>query len=271
MIPPDTVLHIYEIRGDQRVELRDPPLSFIGLWNEEEISYLFFTQPEHDYVNSRICAREGAFASVHSIPYKDWQTGLPDGGVVAGGIHFVAADQTNPPANALVLDPSVVFGDGSHPTTVSCLRAMEKIIRATTTCSLLDLGTGSGILAMAAARMGIRHILAVDKNRLAVKTARRNVELNGLAALIRVEEAEARTMIGKPFDMVTANLPFQILRDLSTLEGANLHKFWIVSGVNQQQGELLKELFSDQGFSLLQEYADPPWVSFVVMNKNPGR
>lgn len=271
MIPPDCVLHIYEIRGDQLLKLEDPPPSFIGLWNEDDILYLFFTRPEPDYVNREVCGPRGFSAAVHSIPYKDWQTGLPDGGIVAGGIHFVAADQVAPPANALVLDPSVVFGDGSHPTTVSCLRAMEKITRSATIHSFLDLGTGSGILAMAAARMGIRHLMAVDKNRLAVNAARKNIELNNLAGLVRVEEAEARTVIGTHFDMVAANLPFHVLRDLSILKGANFHKFWIISGVNQEQGELLEELFSDQGFSLLYEYDDPPWVTLVMMNKNDRR
>ena len=197
----------------------------------------------------------------------DWQTGLPPHGIKVAGVCFVNPDHPAPPPEALLLDPSVVFGDGSHPTTNCCLGFMEEIIRAELITSMLDLGTGSGILALAAARMGVKRVLAVDKNRLAVRTARENVKVNALDAVIRVQEGEARLFIDQPFDLVTANLPFHVLRELIPLKGAALHRFWIVSGINEQQGETLKELFSDLGYETCRHSVDHPWVTFTTARR----
>jgi ribosomal protein L11 methyltransferase len=141
---------------------------------------------------------------------------------------------------------------------------MHRIVRCQKVYSLLDLGTGSGILALAGAVMGIRHILAVDKNRLAVSTARKNVRANALSSSVQVKEGDARFFIDQPFDVVTANLPFQVLRDLSTLRGVNNHRFWIVSGINGQQSKILEGLFGEQGYELFSRHVDPPWVTFTV-------
>ena len=77
MIPPNTLLYIYEIRGDPGDHISNPPASFIGLWNEEGFSYLFFTKPEDEYVNDHVCARGLPLGSRHEMQYGDWQTGLP--------------------------------------------------------------------------------------------------------------------------------------------------------------------------------------------------
>jgi ribosomal protein L11 methyltransferase len=130
---------------------------------------------------------------------------------------------------------------------------------------MLDLGTGSGILALAAASLGVDTVLAVDKNRLAVQTARANVRKNMLSSAIRVAEGEARIFLDTPFDLVAANLPFRVLRDLVTTKHAGLHKSWIVSGINQQQAKVLKELFVDQGYLLDHSVFSRPWETFVVV------
>ncbi|MEJ2718979.1 MAG: 50S ribosomal protein L11 methyltransferase [Deltaproteobacteria bacterium] len=267
MIPPDAHLYIYEIRGELGADLPSPPPSFIGLWNEEEFSYLFFTRSEDDFVNGIVGGYGLGEASCHIIKYGDWQRGLPTEGISVAGLRFVSGDRPNVLPESIQLDPSVVFGDGSHPTTVSCLRALGRIIRSHRIWSFLDLGTGSGILALAAARMGIKHILAVDRNHLAIQVVRRNVEANSLSAVIRVEEGEARLFVDRPFEVVAANLPFTVLRDLSTRVGVNSHKFWIVSGINEEQARVLKDLFMEQQYEIFHEVADPPWVTFTVVRR----
>jgi len=264
MISPDALLYIYEIRGEMSDDLTAAPPSYVGRWNEEEFSYLFFTAPEDDYVNLLISTIGGVLSSRHEMRYSDWQTGVPAGGLVVGDLVFVSADHPAPPPDSLLLDPSVVFGDGSHPTTVSCLRFMEEFIRTHSIESMLDLGTGSGILALAAAALGVERILAVDRNHLAAETAKDNVRINSLSSRIKVAEGEARLFIDTGCDLVSANLPFNVLRELIPLKEIPLHKAWIVSGVDARQGKVLIELFSDQGFELMDYRADPPWVTFVV-------
>ena len=228
---------------------------------------MFFTSPEDAFVNGAVRSRGACLGSRHVINYGDWQTGLPEGGIKVGGVPFVAREHPSPPPGAVFLDPSVVFGDGSHPTTLSCLRQMAKIVRTQRVSSFLDLGTGTGILALAAARMGIRRVLAIDGNRLAVRTARKNVEINSLSSTVEVREGEARLFIDEPFDIVAANLPFQTLRELSTLRGVKLHRFWILSGINEDQGEVLRQLFSEQGYGIIHQHDDPPWVTFTIAGK----
>jgi ribosomal protein L11 methyltransferase len=264
MIPPDTMLYIYEIRGTVQSNLQSAPSSFVGIWNEEEFSYVFFTSPEDYYVSTYVCSSGVVLNGRHEMTYKDWQTGLPSQGLTVGEFLFVPTDHPNPPAGALLLDPSVVFGDGNHPTTTACLRFLEQIVHNKQVTSMLDLGTGSGILALAAARLGAKRIVAVDRNHLACETARYNVEINSLGSTIEVCEGEARLYIDQGFDLIAANLPFQVLRDLIPLRGAALHRFWIVSGINAEQSGVLKELFQEQGYEIRDEQHNHPWVTFTT-------
>ncbi|MBI5569772.1 MAG: 50S ribosomal protein L11 methyltransferase [Desulfomonile tiedjei] len=266
MIPPGTNLHIYEIRGDIGTPLPPPPASFIGIWNEEELWYLFFTRPENDYVAALSSQFGSELGSHHEMKYEDWQTGLPPEGISVGGVRFVAPNGRAGPERTIILDPTVVFGDGNHPTTLCCLRFLEQILRSRVVGSMLDLGTGTGILALAAAAMGVKHVLAADRNYLAVDTTRRNVEVNSLSSVIRVELGEARLFVDKPFDLVAANLPFQVLRDVLARDGASRHKWWIVSGIHQEQAEVLKELFREQGHEIQAERSHRPWVTFITEN-----
>jgi ribosomal protein L11 methyltransferase len=264
VIPPDTLLYIYEIRGNLTQGITNPPSSFLGLWNEDEFLYLFFTTPEDEYVTSHVCSKTNILSSRHEILYRDWQTDVPPEGIRAGGVYFVRWDHPTPPPGSIRLDPSVVFGDGSHPTTIACLSAIERVCRSQRIRSMLDLGTGSGILALAAASLGVKTVVAVDKNRLAVQTARANVRKNMLESVIRVAEGEARIFMHTPFDLVAANLPFRVLRDLAISKQATMHKIWIVSGINQEQADVLKELFVEQGYLLDDSVFNRPWETFVA-------
>ncbi len=268
MIPPETHIYVYEVQGDMDFDPPSPPSSFVGLWNEQGFSYLFFTAPEDWYVKDRICSPRELPFTRHEMRYKDWQRGLPAEGLRVAGVSFVPADHRGPPPGAIILDPSVVFGDGSHPTTRSCLRSVEYIVQREQVNSLLDLGTGTGILSLAAAAMGIENVLAVDRNRLAVATALENVRVNSLSSIIQVRHGEARWFLDEPFDVVVANLPFHVLRDLVPLRGVTVHKWWVVSGIYRDQSAILEELFSELGFQCHRHQHDPPWLTFIAHNEN---
>jgi ribosomal protein L11 methyltransferase len=265
MTSPDTMLYIYEIRGIFEKDPSEPPQSFLGAWNEEEFFYLFFTEEQDEYVHEHFSSQ---LNGRHEMTYGDWQQGLPSDGVDLGGIRFVPPLSAGDPSPSVILDPSVVFGDGSHPTTVSCLNFIRKVVFQYPIQTMLDLGTGSGILSLAAAAMGVTSITAIDLNKLAVRVARENVERNGFISKIRILEGEARIFVNDPFDLVAANLPFHVLTELVPLRGLSFHKAWIVSGINEAQGTVLKELFHDQGYEILEEAQDPPWTTFLAVNKS---
>lgn len=261
MIPPDTWLYIYEI-FEQPPSNSHWPDTFIGLWNEERFIYLFFTAPEDSYVSNIL--PKGATWSRYEIMYKDWQSGVPDSGFWSRDLFFAPADYTGLNNDRILLDPSVCFGDGRHPTTLSCLEFLHDTIAQKPVITLLDLGTGTGVLSLAAARLGVGNVLAVDKNDLAYKTTLKNVKINSLQNVIKVKKGEARFFIDTPFDLVIANLPFSVLRDLIPLKNSALHTTWIVSGINENQGATLKELFCDQGFRQIGSRSANPWETFVV-------
>ena len=118
-------------------------------------------------------------------------------------------DSPDPTAINLILDPGMAFGTGSHPTTRLCLEWLER--RVTPGCSLLDYGCGSGILAIAAARLGAGRVAGVDIDSLAVEAARANAETNGVAALF----ADSAQPVAGEYDIVVANILANPLRVLA--------------------------------------------------------
>jgi ribosomal protein L11 methyltransferase len=102
------------------------------------------------------------------------------------------------------LDPGAAFGTGLHPTTMLCLEALEDIVRPG--MRVYDVGTGSGILAIAAARLGAARVVAVDTDPVAVRVARENVERNGLGGRVEVAEGSATPEVSGGFDLVLANI-----------------------------------------------------------------
>ncbi|MDT3426578.1 ribosomal protein L11 methyltransferase [Paenibacillus forsythiae] len=100
----------------------------------------------------------------------------------------------SPNEQIIELDPGMAFGTGTHPTTALCLRALEKAISGGE--EVIDVGTGSGILAVGAMLLGARSVLALDLDPVAVKSAAENVELNGLSGAITVKESDLLSLLG---------------------------------------------------------------------------
>eukprot|EP00825_Cyclidium_porcatum_P041617 TRINITY_DN5497_c0_g1_i5.p1 TRINITY_DN5497_c0_g1~~TRINITY_DN5497_c0_g1_i5.p1 ORF type:complete len:234 (-),score=21.74 TRINITY_DN5497_c0_g1_i5:337-1038(-) len=115
----------------------------------------------------------------------------------------------DPAAVNLILDPGMAFGTGSHPTTRLCLEWLERNVSKA--CTVLDYGCGSGILAIAAARLGAGHVAGVDIDPQAVEAARANAERNGVTALF----ADSATPVAGEYDVVVANILSNPLRVLA--------------------------------------------------------
>ena len=114
------------------------------------------------------------------------------------------------------LDPGMAFGTGQHPTTRMCLRALQTAMRPGG--RVLDVGTGSGILAIAAARLGASEVLALDTEPLAVRVATGNAEANGVAPRVRVLRGTLDGAIAsRRFDLVLANINAAAILSLATL------------------------------------------------------
>jgi ribosomal protein L11 methyltransferase len=118
-------------------------------------------------------------------------------------------ESPDPAAINLILDPGMAFGTGSHPTTRLCLEWLERNV--SDGCTVLDYGCGSGILAIAAARLGAGHVAGVDIDPQAVEAARANAERNGVTALF----ADSAVPVAGEYDVVVANILSNPLRVLA--------------------------------------------------------
>ena len=106
----------------------------------------------------------------------------------------------------LVIEPGRAFGTGHHGTTAGCLELLESLVAAESPARAIDLGTGSGILAIAAARLGVTDVLACDTDPDAVAAADGNAARNGVAGRVRAVVADAATLATEPAPLVLANL-----------------------------------------------------------------
>ncbi len=238
-------LYIYEIEGEVDDSFITSP-DYIGCWNEGGSSFLFF-HSDHRALIDRVVSRGGMarLVDAYDMDYEQWQ-----GGKLApfrvGTLWFrPSSDATPPPEGCrdIPFDPGVVFGTGLHPTTFDCLHLLTDFFREKSPKRVLDLGTGTGILAVAAALLGAEKVLAVDINRLSVNTARRNVALNGLEGRVEVMEADAREAIEGAADLVLMNIHFDVLDIITDTEAFYRKESVILSGVlRSDYYTLLKKL-----------------------------
>lgn len=231
-------LYIYYLAGRFRPERRFRPRHYIGSWEEGEFSFLFFTRPNLDLVKRTIANLPGLELLDHyHMTYDQWQ-----GSDIAPcriGDFTISPPWFPPPATqadaTIILDPGVVFGTGTHPTTRDCLAALQLALADGKIRTALDLGTGTGLLALAAARLGCAKVLATDLTLLAAQTAARNVNLNGLTGRILVAQGDAEKFIDFTSDLMISNIHYEVMKNLVRSMGFLKKKRFILSGLMRSE------------------------------------
>ena len=259
-------LHIYEIAGDARKALKTPPAEYLGLWLEGDSSFVFFSRPVENYMDTLLASDQSLkLLDRHYLTYEDWQGGMELEPLVVMDLAVVPAWEPSLPGSfagkLLKLDPGLVFGNGLHPTTRHCLEFLGQRAKAAPLGRVMDLGCGTGILGIAACLWGAESLLAVDLNPLCIKTTQANAELNQVEA--QVEEGPAADYLANPAEVVLANIHWEIQRDLwqdrSLLDGK---KDLILSGVTRSQIGPLKDLITARGYKIEQEkQAEDTWFT----------
>ena len=169
------------------------------------------------------------------------------------------------------IDPGMAFGTGGHETTRLCLELLETVMASgplLTVPSLLDLGTGSGILAMAASLLGAGRILALDIDPDAVEVARENLVLNEMSDRIECGTTPLESLTEK-FDIILANILAEELVRLAPyladrlLPGGSL----ILSGILAEKEPLVRQGFAQQSLHYCQTASDGEWVAMLYRNE----
>ncbi|PUA36002.1 50S ribosomal protein L11 methyltransferase [Paenibacillus elgii] len=190
-------------------------------------------------------------------------------------------EEYTPEADELILelDPGMAFGTGTHATTSLCLRTLERFVQGGE--DVIDVGTGSGILAIAAAKLGAKHVLALDLDPVAVSSATENVHLNGLDQQITVKLSDLLQVLNEnkaetggsgalgvklPVQVVVANILAEIIllfvQDVyEVLESGGRY---IVSGVIKSKQQAVEEALTAAGFELIEQTEEQDWVVLVA-------
>ena len=234
-MPPPEKLFIYEIEG--RVY---PPDSltgedFLGCWREGGYSYLFFGSPRESQVIAWVeSLPEARYSSATELKYSDWESGQPLQAASMAGFHLCPVWETPVPAAGEIvirMEPGLAFGSGYHPTTRRCLELLRRVYEEEAPRQVLDLGTGTGILALAALALGAERVVAVEYNELAVRTAARNLKHNQRGPEVHLIQADARHFAHLPANLVLANIHLDVLLDLLDIPEFLNKDWYIFSGI----------------------------------------
>ncbi len=268
MIPYQT-LYIYEISGtisDSRDFFKE---DFIGCWNEGEVSFLFFSKPHEEEVESFIIKRRMPLVSKNVLDYRAWQAGEELKPFKVGNLVISPPWENGTVEEGeilVLLDPCVVFGTGYHPTTRTCLQALWEIYQKKRPKKVLDLGTGSGILALAAAKWGAEKVLAIDCNELAVETALRNVLSNGESQRIEVRMGKAEDFIEEEADLVCANIHVQVIESMLKKKAFLPKRWFILSGIFKKDAEEIERRLDQRFTQIVQRLQESNWLTLVGFN-----
>ncbi|NQD66360.1 50S ribosomal protein L11 methyltransferase [Bacillus haikouensis] len=162
------------------------------------------------------------------------------------------------------LDPGMAFGTGTHPTTVMCIQAIERIVKPDD--SVIDVGTGSGVLSIAAAMLAAAEVKAYDLDEVAVRSARLNVKLNKVQNRVTVNQNNLLNGITGQADVIVANILAEIILRF-TEDAFELVKpggSFITSGIIQPKKEQVKESLEAAGFLIEEVMVMEDWVAIIA-------
>ena len=179
---------------------------------------------------------------------------------------WLELDSTSGPEDIVIeLDPGIAFGTGYHPTTATCMEAMEQHVKAGMT--VLDLGTGSGILTITAMKLGAELVTALDIDSQAISAARRNFRRLGINKQIRLGQGSIPHPTAPPgeFDLAVANISARGVSDrcpfiLTALKPGAL---FIASGLLMTQKDEVAGAVEPLGFTLISEWPLEEWVTLL--------
>ncbi|MBW1870895.1 MAG: 50S ribosomal protein L11 methyltransferase [Deltaproteobacteria bacterium] len=188
------------------------------------------------------------------------------------GRFFIHPGWENPPPDgslAVRIDPGQAFGTGLHPTTRLCLREMDGLLPVQ---SLLDVGCGSGILAIAAARSGVSRVLAVDNDPQACLVTQQNLQLNDVGRQVSLVCAEPGSVTGT-FEMIVANILSSVLVPLAPDLGRLLQKngTLLLSGLLHEEERSVADSFIKVGFTQISSEREEEWSLLRLTRTSQGK
>lgn len=161
------------------------------------------------------------------------------------------------------IDPGMAFGSGTHETTGMCLSLLEDVIKGGE--EIIDVGTGSGILAIGAALLGAGHVLAVDIDPDAVKVAQENVIHNHVEQVVSVQQGNLLDRVSDTCDICVANIISDIIISFAAPLMSHIRPggLFICSGIVAQRSDEVMKALQDAGYEILRKVSRGEWTAFL--------
>ncbi|MEM7493604.1 MAG: 50S ribosomal protein L11 methyltransferase [Pseudomonadota bacterium] len=216
-----------------------------------------------------------------ALPDRDWVTlsleGLPAveaGRFIVAGSHALA--KSAPGKTDILIEAGPAFGTGHHGTTRGCLLGFEEVLKHKTPKRVLDVGTGSGVLAIAAIKAGANYAIGTEIDAQSVTVATENASKNHAANRFRAYKTRGGVgkpaQVSAPFDLIFANILARPLIRLSP-EIARLTGqggFVILSGLLNHQAPLVRQAYTGRGLTLIKQIKQDGWSTLVLRRPSPS-
>ena len=169
-----------------------------------------------------------------------------------------------PGDKVIEIDPGMAFGTGTHETTGMCVELVEKYVSLGATA--IDVGTGTGILAIAAAHMGARDVLAIDIDRVAVRVAKENVRINGFEEIIRCQAGDLLENVDEVADVVIANIIADVIIAIAAPVKAHIRAggVFICSGISAERRQDVLDALDAAGYAVLDVCDRGGWCAMAA-------
>jgi len=265
------------------VPAREPEAALAALFaagaqgvHEDGAALLTHFPPETDVLAIATAVREadpGASVTVGRAADTDWSEAWK----TLLSVQTVGALRVAPPwladgldpARTIIVDPGMAFGTGDHPTTRSVVRLMQRIVVRDATVA--DLGAGSAVLAVAAAKLGARTVTAVELDPDAIGNATENVERNGVASAVHIIEGDALLLLPllAPIDVILANIVSSVHLDLLPEMARALRPGGraVLSGILIEEREMMQGRLSSTGWVVIDEDIEDIWWSATISRR----
>ena len=263
-------LYIYYFNGIPQIDASvESHPHFLGLWQEEEISFLFFSVPSNTLVEEITQKNSGIqWVDSYEMTGEQWHGDK----ILPYSIRELCIyppwhppEKDDPQRKDILMDPGVVFGTGRHPTTEDCLCLIHRLFTRERIGSVLDIGTGTGLLALGAAALGCSRVMACDFNLLAVRTCLNNIRLNRFEDRMLVFRARGEQIMDIPCDLLVANIHYDVMRHMIEQPSLLKKKWVILSGLLHSEAEKVMACLSEKPVHVVERRCpDGVWNTILV-------
>jgi ribosomal protein L11 methyltransferase len=260
-------LYIYECRGPRLPQKEPVYEGFLGVWPEPPFYYFFSNLPALSQILQWLQTQpEWELRQTYELDYHQWQQIAHEDQQIGPFLiqtvpspHYHHLSEEIP----ICIRPGLTFGSGVHPSTRGCLLSIAKLYEKFSPENVVDLGTGTGILALACARLGAHKVWALDCNFLAVQEARKNIQINQLENRVHPLVAQTLKIVRTQSDLLLMNLEWPCLQKALREKDWRRFRWVILSGFLESQEDNIKCLIP-HNFSTILRVSLENWVTLTL-------